>query len=70
MNLEPTGQLTVRKALAELNQMIRSKAPFLLTVIAEEIGTLPYENNTQTSINVAIMIEDETNDAPKFNQER
>lgn len=50
--------------------MVRSKAPFLLTVMAEEMGSLINESNTTTTIDIALMIEDETNDPPEFNQDR
>ncbi|KAI9561048.1 hypothetical protein GHT06_012004 [Daphnia sinensis] len=69
--MEPqTGELKVRKKLVPLNQMVRSKAPFLLTVMAEEMGSLINESNTTTTIDIALMIEDETNDPPEFNQDR
>ena len=45
--------------------MVHSNAPFLLKIIAEEIGS-----NTVTTIELALLLEDETNDAPEFNQER
>jgi len=50
--------------------MLRSRAPFLLTIIAEEMGTLPGESNTSSAADVAIIVEDETNDPPQFNQDR
>lgn len=50
--------------------MVRSKAPFLLSIVAEEIGSLSSEGNTSTKIDLAILIEDETNDPPEFNQDR
>lgn len=64
------GLLKVRKSLSGLNQMLRSRAPFLLTIIAEEMGTLPGESNTSSAADVAIIVEDETNDPPQFNQDR
>lgn len=64
------GELAVRKNLAELNQMLPSKAPFVLTVIAEEIGRSFEENDAVTPIDVALMIVDETNDPPRFNQQQ
>ena len=50
--------------------MVRSKAPFLLTIVAEEMGSRLNESNTTTSIDLAILIENETNDPPEFNQPR
>jgi len=50
--------------------MLPSKAPFLLTVIAEEMGSPPQEENTITPIDIALMIVDETNDPPQFNQKQ
>ena len=64
------GELKVRKKLVPLNQMVHSKAPFLLTVVAEEVGNLANEGNTSTKIDLALLIEDETNDPPEFNQDR
>lgn len=64
------GELRVRKKLFALNQMLHSKAPFILTIIAEEMGTHPSEPNTTSTIDVALIIEDQSNDAPEFNQER
>ena len=60
----------MRKKLSALNQMLHSRAPFLLTIIAEEMGAPPSEPNTTSTIDVALMIEDQTNDPPEFNQER
>lgn len=67
---EFAGQLKVRKSLKALNQMVRSKSPFLLTIVAEEMGSRMNESNTSTSVDLAILIEDETNDPPEFNQDR
>ncbi len=50
--------------------MVRSKAPFLLTVMAEELGSLINEANTTTTVDIALMVEDETNDPPEFNSDR
>jgi hypothetical protein len=60
----------VRKKLVPLNQMVRSKAPFLLTIMAEELGSLINEANTTTTVDIALMVEDETNDPPEFNSDR
>lgn len=60
----------MRKRLVPINQMVRNKAPFLLTIMAEEIGSLINEINTTSTIDVALVIEDETNDPPEFNQDR
>ena len=64
------GQLKVRKNLAPLNQMVHSNAPFLLTIIAEEIGSQFNDSSTVTAVELALLLEDDTNDAPEFNQER
>ncbi len=60
----------MRKKLVPLNQMVRSKAPFLLTIMAEELGSLINEANTTTTVDIALMVEDETNDPPEFNSDR
>ena len=60
----------MRKKLTPLNQMVHSNAPFLLKIIAEEIGSGFNDSNTVTTIELALLLEDETNDAPEFNQER
>ena len=60
----------MRKNLAELHRMLPSKAPFLLTIIAEEMGTAFGEDDTLSSVDIALMVVDETNDAPQFNQEQ
>lgn len=38
--------------------------------MAEEIGTLPNEINTTSTVDLALMIEDKSNDPPEFNQDR
>lgn len=50
--------------------MVRSKAPFLLTVMAEEMGSLINDSNTTSTVDIALMVEDETNDPPEFHQDR
>ena len=60
----------MRKKLTPLNQMVHSNSPFLLKIIAEEIGSGFNDSNTVTTIELALLLEDETNDAPEFNQER
>ena len=50
--------------------MVHSNSPFLLKIIAEEIGSGFNDSNTVTTIELALLLEDETNDAPEFNQER
>ena len=63
-----SGSLTVRKNLKELNSMVQSNTPFLLSLVAEEIGARPGENNTSTAVDIAIIVQDQTNDPPEFNQ--
>ena len=60
----------MRKKLTPLNQMVHSNAPFLVKIIAEEIGTAFNDSNTVTAVELALLLEDDTNDAPEFNQER
>lgn len=60
----------MQKKLITLNQMVRSKAPFVITVMAEEMPALANESNTSTTVDLALLIEDETNDPPEFNQDR
>ena len=70
--------LSVRKPLQQLNDAAvttrsggngnGNNTPFLLSLVAEEVGALPDENNTSTMIDVAIIIRDETNDPPEFNR--
>lgn len=50
--------------------MVHSNAPFLVKIIAEEIGTAFNDSNTVTAVELALLLEDDTNDAPEFNQER
>lgn len=60
----------MRKKLTSLNQMVHSNAPFLLKIIAEEIGSGFNDSNTVAAIELALLLKDETNDAPEFNQEQ
>ena len=50
--------------------MVRPNTPFLLTVMAEEVGALKNESETATSVELALLIEDKFNDPPVFNQDR
>jgi hypothetical protein len=38
--------------------------------MAEELGSLINEANTTTTVDIALMVEDETNDPPEFNSDR
>ena len=64
------GELTVRKRLADVQEMVRSGSPFLLTIVGEEEGASPSENDTRSAVDVAIIVQKETNDPPKFSHQR
>ena len=59
---------SITKGLEALNTMVQSNTPFLLSLVAEEVGAQPRENATSTAVDVAIIVQDQTNDPPQFSQ--